>query len=272
MYIDLINRFWELDSAYAFSSYEVHLYFVLLDYANKSGWKEPLNLPNSRLIARMSCGETAFMKARQRLHDLGVIRYNKGTTRQAGKYFYSGDYLATQGNLKVIEGVISSQSQVNLKPIPGSYIRQDKDKDSIEINQNTDLSQASNQATDLTLQPFSKRYPEEYQKLHKDLQGVIDLYELSVKPLELYELPKLLNMNHNFTAGQIRAAIQKFSQSNLERFKEQGLDYIIAPLNSRMFGKPKGEYNGKHKSSTKQDATKGPKFDNGPDLSSIDYK
>ena len=275
MYIDLINRFWELDSAYAFSAYEVHLYFVLLDYANKSGWKEPLSLPNSRLIARMSCGETAFMKARQRLHDLGVIRYEKGTTRQAGKYFYSDNYLATQGNREVIEGAIARQSQGNREVIEGSYIRlrQDKDKDKdIEINQNTDLSQASNQATDLTLQPFSKRYPEEYQKIHKDLQGVIDLYELSVKPLELYELPKLLNMNHNFTAGQIRAAIQKFSQSNLERFKEQGLDYIIAPLNSRMFGKPKGEYDGKHKSSTKQDATKGPKFDNGPDLSSIDYK
>ncbi|MCL4408638.1 MAG: hypothetical protein M1521_08395 [Thermotogae bacterium] len=267
-YIDLINRFWNADAAYAFSSYEVHLYFVLLDYANKSGWKEPLNLPNGRLIARMGCGEFAFMKARQRLHDLRMIRYEKGSTRQAGKYYYSDDYLAIQGNTTPILGVIPRQSHGNTTPILGTYIRQDKDKDNtLEINQNTDLSLP---------EPFSKRYPQEYQKLHKDLQGVIDLYELSVKPLEFDELPKLLNLNQQFTAGQIREAIQKFSlNGTLERFKEQGLEYIVKPLSNRMFGKPKGDYNADKKhngSNVKQDAVKGPKFENGPDLSSIEYK
>jgi len=267
-YIELINRFWELDAAYAFSSYEVHFYFILLDYANKSGWKEPLYLPNSRFVVRMQCSEPTFIRVRQRVNDLGVIKYEKGTTHKAGKYFYSEDYLTTLSNRLVIVKQSLGQSLSNPLPNVGSYIRQrqDKDKDLLEINQNTDLSLPK---------PFSKRYPQEYQKLHKDLQGVVDLYELSVKPLEFDELPKLLNLNQQFTAGQIREAIQKFSSNSLERFKEQGLEYIVKPLNNRMFGQPKGE--GSHEkrnagSNVKQDAVKGPKFDNGPDLSSIEYK
>jgi hypothetical protein len=219
----------------------------------------------------MGCSEFAFMRARQRLDDLKVIEYQKGTTREAGRYYYSGDYLAKKGNNEVIVGVIPSQSQTNNEPIVGTYIRQNKEQN-IYLNQKTDLGTASAESRTET---FSKKYPEQYQKLHKDLQGVIDFYELNVKPLQLEELAKLINLNQYFTAGQIRTAIQRFSGSEtLGRFKEQGLEYILEPLNKRMFGKRKEEQNGKSKQNNgnvRADAIKGPKYENGPDLTRLKY-
>ncbi|WP_051963006.1 hypothetical protein [Mesoaciditoga lauensis] len=133
-YIELINRFWELDVAYSFSPYEVQLYFILLDYANKSGWKEPLYLPNNRLIARMGCSKTAFIRARQRLNDSGAIRYQKGTTRTAGKYYYM-DWSTTDTNQKLIEGQSKTNNGLIERLIAVPYIRQrqelDKDKNII---------------------------------------------------------------------------------------------------------------------------------------------
>ena len=142
-YIELINRFWKLDTAYSFSPYEVQLYFILLDYANRSGWKEPLYLPNNRLIARMGCSKTAFIRARQRLNDDGVIGYQKGTTRTAGKYYYSNDWSTTNTNRRLIEDQSKTNSGLIEIPIAVPYIRHRQELDKDKSILDTDVSMSS---------------------------------------------------------------------------------------------------------------------------------
>lgn len=92
-YIDLMNRFWRLDMEARFTPIETKLYFAVLHIANSLWWKQPLTIPNKRLLAMVECTEPTFIKARQRINDLGLIIYKKGTTRKAGRYFIVEDYL-----------------------------------------------------------------------------------------------------------------------------------------------------------------------------------
>jgi len=121
-YIDIINRFWKIDINYNFSHLQVHLFFKLLEMANRSGWNEKLSVPNNRLSGMVGFTETSLISCRQRLNDTGVIQYQKGTTRRAGKYIVDPHYFTqlsnNRGNDAVITGVI---------PLP--YIRQDKEVD-----------------------------------------------------------------------------------------------------------------------------------------------
>jgi hypothetical protein len=97
-YIDLINRFWKIDLNYSFSHPEVHLYFKLLEIANRSGWRNKLSVPNSRLCGMVGLTQASLIKARQRLIDTDVIVYEKGTTRKAGKYIINPDYFNNYSN------------------------------------------------------------------------------------------------------------------------------------------------------------------------------
>ena len=99
-YIDLINRFWKIDLNYSFSHPEVHLYFKLLEIANRSGWRGKLSVPNSRLCGMVGLTQASLIKARQRLIDTNVIVYEKGTTRKAGKYIINPDYFNNYSNKK----------------------------------------------------------------------------------------------------------------------------------------------------------------------------
>jgi hypothetical protein len=277
-YIDLINHFWAVDTEHTFSGTETKLYFAILAIANSLNWKEPLSLPNTRLLAIVGCTEHSLIQARQRLIDVGLIAYKHRSTREAGLYFYTPHYCKNCSNQDSnsdsnSNSNVSSNSGSNSEAISDTYIRQDKrrqDKEqNIYLNQNTDLGTVSKENRTET---FSKKYPEEYQKVHKDLQAVIDLYELVVRPLKLDELPVLVNMNQHFTAGQIRAAIQRFSgNETVGRFKEQGLAYILEPLNKGLFGKRKEEQNEYRHRSNVKDAIKGPRYENRPDLSSLKY-
>jgi len=85
-YIDLVNRFWQMDLEFHFSHLEVHMYFKILDLFNRSGWRKVLSVPNSRFVAELGATEPSVIRARQRLVDSGLLAYSKGTQRKAGKY------------------------------------------------------------------------------------------------------------------------------------------------------------------------------------------
>ena len=85
-YIDLVNRFWQMDLEFRFSHLEVHLYFKILDLFNRSGWRKILSVPNSRFVAELGATEPSVIRARQRLVDSGLLSYSKGNQRKAGKY------------------------------------------------------------------------------------------------------------------------------------------------------------------------------------------
>lgn len=85
-YIDLVNRYWRMDLEYNFSHLETHLYFQLLDLGNQSGWRKAISISNKRLSVLVRTANKCVIKARQRLHDVGLFYYDSGTTRRPGKY------------------------------------------------------------------------------------------------------------------------------------------------------------------------------------------
>lgn len=81
-YVELINRFWQKDLEYSFSSIEVALYVRLLDRCNKLGWKSPFNLSVERLMAQMGLRtKKPFDTARKKLRDAGLLDFANGNGR-----------------------------------------------------------------------------------------------------------------------------------------------------------------------------------------------
>lgn len=132
-YIEFINRFWSIDLEANFSHLEVHLYFKLLEINNRLGWKESFRFPNSRLEAEIGSRPKNLINARQRLVDLGVISYKKGTTRDAGVYtllseFHS--YVVTKESNKESnsESNHGTNEKVITEAIRGSLTKQEETK------------------------------------------------------------------------------------------------------------------------------------------------
>jgi hypothetical protein len=130
-YIDLVNRFWTIDSEFSFSHLEVHLYFKLLEINNRLGWKEKFSVSNGRLCALIGTTQKNLIKARQRLVDKELVGYKKGSTRDAGVYYFPL-YMKKESNL---ETNLESNLGSNLESNPGNInkTRLDKDKDIIYI-------------------------------------------------------------------------------------------------------------------------------------------
>lgn len=97
-YIRLINRFWILDLESNFSHLEVHLFFKLLEINNRLGWKETFKYPNSRMESEIGTRQKNLIDARQKLIDSCLIRYEKGTTRDAGVYQLLSDVVTKESN------------------------------------------------------------------------------------------------------------------------------------------------------------------------------
>lgn len=136
-YIELINRFWDLDTECSFSGAQTKLYFAILNYANRLNWKEPLSIPNTRLLATLGISKSALGKARQRLIDTGLIKYKHRTTRLAGLYWYSDWYSEKANdatNKRTMTTPIGEQSSYQSENNNATLYktRQDIDKDKIK--------------------------------------------------------------------------------------------------------------------------------------------
>lgn len=82
-YIELINRFWKIDSQVQFTGSETKLYFALLDIANGLHWKQKkLSIPNSRLIDKVQCSKPTFLEARRNLAQFKLITYKHGRNKK----------------------------------------------------------------------------------------------------------------------------------------------------------------------------------------------
>ncbi len=128
-YIELINRFWAIDLEATFSHTEVHLYFKLLEINNRLGWKNEFKYPNTRLEVEAGMRSKSLINARQRLVDFGLIKYKKGTTRNAGMYSFV-DLLYNNPTKESNQGSNQRSNQgSNQKVIRGTLNRQDIDKE-----------------------------------------------------------------------------------------------------------------------------------------------
>ena len=86
-YISQINGFWNWRMLNCVSHAEADLYFAIMHCANKSAWKQSFNIPNSTLCNLSGISDASQLnKVRNRLIQLGLIKYSKGKKGSAGTY------------------------------------------------------------------------------------------------------------------------------------------------------------------------------------------
>lgn len=80
-YIELINRFWELDESWQFSCCETRLYFYLLKIANRLGWEDNWTRSDTKVSSDVGVSVKVFKSARNRLVQAGLIECKQGNGR-----------------------------------------------------------------------------------------------------------------------------------------------------------------------------------------------
>lgn len=108
-YIELVNRFWELDEGWQFSCCETRLYFYLLRTANRLGWESNWTHGDSKTAACVGVSINKFKAARDRIANAGLISFKRG-----GKGF--GDKCRYQILTSKIEPKIEPNYEPKLEP------------------------------------------------------------------------------------------------------------------------------------------------------------
>lgn len=136
-YISQLNAFWNWVRTNEISHLEVDLYLSILDIANTSSWKTQFTIPNSTL-GRFD--KSSLARARNKLVQYGLIKYNKGKKGQAPTYsvvqlydmeINPNDDTNSDANLNINpnnDTYIDTNKDTNMQPIQGTYIDKDKDK------------------------------------------------------------------------------------------------------------------------------------------------
>jgi len=87
-YIELINRFWELDEKWQFSCCETRLYFYLVKTANSLGWENNFNHGDNKTAANVGISKNSLKTARNRLYQAGLLSFKEGGKGYANKTRY----------------------------------------------------------------------------------------------------------------------------------------------------------------------------------------
>lgn len=87
-YIELINRFWELDEQWQFSCCETRLYFYLLKTANRLGWENSWTHPDAKTAANVGVSPNSMKTARHKLAQANLISFQKGGNGRGDKVRY----------------------------------------------------------------------------------------------------------------------------------------------------------------------------------------
>ncbi|UOQ45408.1 DnaD domain protein [Halobacillus salinarum] len=85
-YIRECNQFFDQLELNQLSSSSVSLWFILLQYHNKSGWKEKFSVPASALKLKAGLSEGSFQRARKELKEKGFLTYKSAGRNQAAVY------------------------------------------------------------------------------------------------------------------------------------------------------------------------------------------
>lgn len=87
-YIELINRFWEIDEAWQFSCCETRLYFYLLKTANRLGWEDNWTHSDDKTSANVGVSRDTLKSARNRLVQAKLISFKAGGKGYGNKTRY----------------------------------------------------------------------------------------------------------------------------------------------------------------------------------------
>lgn len=136
-YIDLINRFWELDRIKPFAATDSKLYFYLLSECNVRLWLNPFELQTRHIEVCLGISRKSITESRNRLKQRGLIDVAKARGREASVYVIKGVKVTdsdsyrnrfvlpagnTKGNTTVTEA--ATQEQHNGDP----HLIKDKEK------------------------------------------------------------------------------------------------------------------------------------------------
>lgn len=77
-YIELVNRFWEIDENWQFTCIETRLYFYLIKTANRLGWMNNWTHSDDKTSANVGVSKNAMKNARNRLIQAGLISIKNG--------------------------------------------------------------------------------------------------------------------------------------------------------------------------------------------------
>lgn len=94
-YIDLINRFWQLDEQHSFNPEQTRLYFYLLKVANASvpAWPDSFERADNKVAADNGIKSVNTMKKyRDRLIEVGLIHFEAGGKGQSNRGRYQVRY------------------------------------------------------------------------------------------------------------------------------------------------------------------------------------
>ncbi|UFH52523.1 hypothetical protein [Spirosoma sp. KNUC1025] len=111
-YIELVNRFWQVDEQYNFSGNETRLYFYLLKVANALGWPDEFDYADSKLSGNLGQRVNTLKPCRDRLIQAGLLDFVPGGKGQANRVRYQLRYQ----NLTPKEGLRCQVSYQKLTP------------------------------------------------------------------------------------------------------------------------------------------------------------
>lgn len=141
-YISQLNGFWNWVRTNEISHLEADLYLSILDIANASSWKPRFTIPNSTL-GRFD--KNSLIRARNKLVQYGLIKYDKGKKGQAPTYsvkklysdgnmnpnndnYIDANDIISPNNDTYIDANNDANSDANMIPIQGTYIEKEKEE------------------------------------------------------------------------------------------------------------------------------------------------
>ncbi|MFC7319265.1 DnaD domain protein [Halobacillus campisalis] len=85
-YLKEINAFFDEKDLNSLSLSASMLWYVLIQFNNKTGWKEEFTVPTSSILVKSALSESAFLRARKELAEKGYILFEAGRRHQAPTY------------------------------------------------------------------------------------------------------------------------------------------------------------------------------------------
>lgn len=130
-YIDLINRFWQLDRLEGFSPIATKLYFFLLNECNLRHWENPFRLPARIIEAQLGIPKTTLFEAKRKLKRCGLID-SKGVRNSHTIFTICGAWQTMSEQPSEQPSELSTDTSRTDADHAIRYKNKDKDKDIVE--------------------------------------------------------------------------------------------------------------------------------------------
>jgi hypothetical protein len=164
-YIELMNRFWNLNNEHFFTSYETQLYFYLLNTCNHTGWKKSFVKPNKIICYECSISEKTLISLRNRLKQIGLIDFISGGKNKRDYTTYT--ILGLPLGCSTVSPTVSPLDTVDIyNNISNKTKTKTKEKEKEKEKEKPDAANAATIANRKdkfyqSLVPFVEKYPKE---------------------------------------------------------------------------------------------------------------